>query len=541
MRGRAVVAIALVLLTVLAGCIAKGPANGTLSPQGALLPRSHATGAWVTGVNGIVPSAAAIADVPKAAGLQLSIGIDSNEPTMGVGPDGTLYMNGLDASGAALVMRSMDQGKTWKDVTPRLPTGQANPPTTLDPYLYVDPATGRVFKNENTGACAYMTISDDKGATWTTSPIACGLPPGVLDHQTIVAAKPRMLTPQQYPNIVYYCVNRVADTACATSLDGGLTFGPLITTSTGVEPTQAPNTSPDNPLAVVCGGLQGHIKAAPDGRVFLPRARCDAVTVAMSDDDGLTWTLTNIDTTVGSLTHEVAVAIDAKNHVYAFWIDAKGLPVLATSADGVKWSKPMNVAPPGLTAADLPAIAAGDEGKIAFAYIGSDVKDGYANKTPAPQDPNPLAPSAEDKGYENATWNAYMGVVTDALDASPLVTTVTANALSDPVSRGQCGNTRCAGMGDFIDIVVDKVGRPWAAFVDTCTQKCVNDTSVHHDQSVGFVGTLASGPTLHGDGALPALTFTAASGAGANDATDAQASMRIVPAQPLALARVVGR
>ena len=61
-------------------------------------------------------------------------------------------------------------------------------------------------------------------------------------------------------------------------------------------------------------------------------------------------------------------------------------------------------------------------------------------------------------------------------------------------------------MNDFIDVVIDAEGRPWAAFVDVCTQECVTDDKVWSDRAVGFVGTLVTGPSLlTGQAELPPI------------------------------------
>ena len=62
------------------------------------------------------------------------------------------------------VVRSTDNGRTWTDVTP---PGHV---TTLDPFLYVDKATSRVYKSDLAGTCQLMSYSDNRGDSWTTLP-----------------------------------------------------------------------------------------------------------------------------------------------------------------------------------------------------------------------------------------------------------------------------------------------------------------------------------------------------------------------------------
>ena len=58
----------------------------------------------------------------------------------------------------------------------------------------------------------------------------------------------------------------------------------------------------------------------------------------------------------------------------------------------------------------------------------------------------------------------------------------------DPLdSTPDCGYRRCGGFGDFIDIVIDHEGRPWAAM------------SNNNYNDMGIVGTFSEGPALRGD------------------------------------------
>ena len=62
------------------------------------------------------------------------------------------------------------------------------------------------------------------------------------------------------------------------------------------------------------------------------------------------------------------------------------------------------------------------------------------------------------------------------------------NAPDDPLDTTEnCGNVRCGGFGDFIDIAIDLEGRPWAAL------------SHNPDGDTGIVGTFIAGPALRGD------------------------------------------
>src|SRR5213592_2319618 len=182
---------------------------------------------------------------------------DAGEPSIGYNPktDATLFQSytttakvtGFDGAGQA----------TWTDVTE--PTAI----TSLDPILWTDRDTGRSISSQLLLACSKAMITDDDGATWTPSQ-GCGVGTGI-DHQTIGGGPfaPGILsggTPL-YPNAVYYCTQDGFVAAhCATSLDGGMTFGP----------EREIYTVDQCPLL-----LHGHLKVGPDGTAYVPTADCD--------------------------------------------------------------------------------------------------------------------------------------------------------------------------------------------------------------------------------------------------------------------------
>src|SRR4051812_7828556 len=170
---------------------------------------------------------------PRLAVSATKVGAPGMEPTIGVAGDGTVYYGAahlvLDTDftwgGARTDTRmSTDGGRTFKSIQPGVGDPGSVPPANADPMIYVDATTGRVFNFDLEGACNFLNYSDDKGASWTTNPVACGNL--VVDHQTIITAKPTSIPTVGYPNVVYWCSNRVADSTCGRSLDGGITWTP---------------------------------------------------------------------------------------------------------------------------------------------------------------------------------------------------------------------------------------------------------------------------------------------------------------------------
>ena len=483
--------VALFAALLAAGCVStQAPAadlKGASADLALLGPSAYAMG------GALLPGA----PMPTLRGAELPIPGPSGEPTLGINAKGTIFMNGFtsgDKANQPAVFRSRDHGLSWTEVTPKLPTGDRNPPFTFDPYLYLDRTTGRVWHNTNTLECAWVSYSDDEGASWTTSPIACGLAAKLADHQSMVAGKPRMLTPVGYPNIVYSCHNTGQDQECASSLNGGISFGPSVPVF--------PNAGDPQGCG---GGILDHPVNDKDGRVYLAHRGCnDAPEIAVTENDGLTWTSHVISKTTQQdpqiLMHDVALATDDAGNVYAAWIAKDGLPYLSFSKDhGATWSAAKRASPPHVTAGMVPALAAGAEGRVVLAWIGSDIEGGYGSKPIGRVGTvDDLTPPGEPHEWDNATWHAYLTIMTDATSENATAYTVTANDPSDPVARGSCGKTRCGGMDDFIDAAIDPDGRPYAAFVDVCDKKCVDDPTIHKSGNVGFVGTTLDGFALRG-------------------------------------------
>ena len=481
----------LVLIPAFSGCLGDdaGGKDATSIRQGgkqAKAPGLDGAGSFVaTAADGTLVDPSLLLGVPALAGEQRFLGTRTFEPTIGINKAGHLFM--VAFGGGAKIYKSMDQGVTWKDTTARLATNPTNgqpiynPPNSNDPFVWVDRETGRVFSSDLQALiCSWLNFSDDGGSTWTTNPIGCGHPFGVHDHQSIATGKARS-TPTAWNNrMVYYCINRVGDSSCAASHTGGLNFGPLVTVMLGV----------DVERGGLCGGLTGHVKTDNAGRVLWGKNQCSAGVVAISEDDGRTWFTRVVTGALGIRGHDVEIAADAKDNLYAFFIAGNGLPHLAISKDhGRTWAPPINVAPPSLTASKFNAIAANAEGKIAFSYLGTTHPGGFKN--------------ADEAQWEGALWHGYIGVMVDALAPNPITLTTMVDSDKDPMAKGSCAG-RCSGMGDFFDIQIDPQGRPWTAFVDVCTEKCASGGQ--HDGNQGVTGTLATGPALTAEGgALPAL------------------------------------
>ena len=396
----------------------------------------------------------------------------SGEPSVGVNWTSEIADNGGTAmyvSGLTTLRVRFDdctspprlrEGGNWQDVSP------PNALTSLDPILFTDAVTGRTFSSQLLGTTSLMSYTDDDGDNWVPSQ-GGGIASGV-DHQTVgggpfASPLPGLL----YPHAIYYCSQDIALAQCALSPDGGLTFGPALPIY---------NTT-------VCGGLHGHVKVASDGTAYVPNKSCNTQqAVAVSSNNGTTWEVRPVPGSISG-TWDPAVAVGAHGTLYFVFANGDGRAMAATSLDrGRTWSQPVDVgAAFGVRDTAFPAAIAGDDDRAAVAFLGS--------TTPNSDGDDPASP---------AVWYLYIATT---YDRGATWTTVNATP-GDPVQRG----TVCAGgtlgcnngsrnLLDFIDIQVDRRGRPVAAFADGCTGPCVS-SPINTQNALATVARLKGGKGL---------------------------------------------
>jgi hypothetical protein len=348
-----------------------------------------------------------------------------------------------------------------------------------DPILFTDHHTGRTFVSQLDLACSLMAFSDNDGATWSSSE-GCGLPAG-FDHQTVGGgpyARAEVGGGLIYADAVYYCAQDELTALCARSDDGGLTFGPSVPI---YSPTQ-------------CQGAHGHVKVAEDGTVYVPLKFCPGISVgnvgpqavAVSTDDGLTWTTRIIPDSSSLQLSDPSVGIGAAGTVYFGYQGADGHARVAVSHDrGVTWTRSFDVgAQLGIQNIEFPAVVAGDDDRAAYAFLGT---------TSAGND--------QDAGFQ-AIWHLYVSYTIDGgahwrtVDATP----------NSPVQKGciwlSGGSNPCRNLADFMDATVDAQGRVLVGYDTGCVGSCVSSPDLTTTGS-GSTSTLASiarqtdGPRLY--------------------------------------------
>ena len=356
---------------------------------------------------------------------------------------------------------------------------------------YPPPHTpGRVFSLDLIGGQgdSLGSYSDDDGTSYL--PGGNGGPGAGPDHETLGGGPYASPIPPNktgsYPNAIYYCSqNIVAEAQCSRSDDGGQTFGPGVPIFT---PSQC------------TGGIHGHVKVARDGTVYVPNSSCGTIGtagVAVSTDNGLTWTENNVvnstssqDPSVGTGQNDVGrPAGQTTPTVYLGYVDGNGHAYVSRSGDrGANWSTPVDVgAPFGVTHAVFPTVVTGDDNRAAFAFIGTGNGISTNNAT--------CDPYGATLNCANL-WHLYVATTYDGggtwvtVDATP----------DDPVQTGTVclQGTTCAGgrnLLDFMDFAIDSQGRGLVGFADGCVN-CSNAFSTQSDASHGTVTRQSGGRRL---------------------------------------------
>ena len=507
-RRRSTLVVVLALATAASGAAVYGAATRTAAAQpvaGAL------QGSFVANAGGLEAAPTAFDEQYDGELLTVQaeeVGRRAAEPTIGVTTDGAAFFAAADFDGVSpagartVLLRSLEGGVegTWESVQTSFPVGETFPPVNLDPYVWVDTATDRIFNVDLTG-CGTLQYSDDRGETFTTREAACG---DSVDHQTLFGGPPPPAgLPQlgDYPNRIYYCSNRpLVDSRCSRSLDGGDTW---LTTATPAYPAIDPAEEG------ICNGLHGHGIVDPEGRIILPKGHCGWPYVAVSEDGGDTWMRQRVSDEVmsgeilippfeyaGTYQH-TSVASDSEGNLYYVWPGQDRRAYLAVSRDsGATWGPAINITPPGVTEVNFPTIAAGSEGRIAVILVGGFAED-PPGATGSPDDDDDPTNGNNNPALKRP-WNYYVMASTDALADDPRFLVTTANNPDDPIHRGDCFQ-RCGGMFDFLDVIVAPSGELWATASDTCVQEScqAQDGSVDPDAvGVGIAIRQLGGPLL---------------------------------------------
>ena len=457
----------------LSGCL-QSPTLPPPPPEEPALP----DGVFVTGPDGL-----GVDEELLPLGFVFSdVGEDGAEPSIGVTSSGCIFFIAFEKP-----MGSCDHGETWVDTS-----DITQAPFTNDPYGWVDPITDRVFNIHMMGLwTTWIGWSDDDGETWTGNTHDNG-PIPINDHIKLSSGpwtdEGYGAQPLRYETAVYFCFNKLLYISCYTSYDGGASFeagGQIVG------------------LATTNGGLHGAITSAPDGTVYLP-PRVATPAIIFSKDNGLNWEERTMGEDVGTPNPRKngEVATDTESNAYNIWVGGdQGVYMSRSTDSGETWEQTsIRVSPIEVISATFPHTSAGDPGRIAITYLGSENASelGQPDIDGEPWDGNAhYAPS-------NVSHYLYVTYSLNALDENPVFHTVRVSA--DPVQIGSiCLNSGDCRDGnrnllDFNDLHIDREGRVYIAFADGCTGECATMEDPQPEDSrsrLGSVYYLGSGPSLY--------------------------------------------
>ncbi|MBI87566.1 MAG: hypothetical protein CMB67_00845 [Euryarchaeota archaeon] len=416
-----------------------------------------------------------------------NVGEDGAEPSIGITSSGCMFFTAFEK-----VMRSCDHGQTWEHMNSIF-----QHPSTSDPWLWVDPVTDRVFDVQMVGLLTtWIAWSDDDGVNWLGNPhdsgpiplndhIKLGSGPWSDEGYGILGGSGTL-----YPTAVYFCYNKGVGIFCYTSFDGGASF------EVGAQVYGLVTTN---------GGLHGAITTAPDGTVYVT-PRVETPTIVFSKDNGLSWEQRTMGEDVGTPNprKNSEVATDSVSNAYHIWVGGDhGIYMSRSTDSGLTWEQSSTrISPAQVISTTFPHTDAGDPGRIAITYLGSENSSelNTSNIDGEPWDGNPhYAPS-------NVSYYLYITYSLNALDPEPIFHTVRVSP--DPVQVGSiCLNSGdCRDIGgsnrnllDFNDLHIDREGRVYVAFADGCIDSCASSNNSSPEDSrnkLGSVYFLGSGPSL---------------------------------------------
>lgn len=405
-----------------------------------------------------------------------------SEPSLTISPKGTLV--GTPFGDENTELRSTDQAGTLSATRPAVQQRTALY-NTVDAYLTSDRRTGRVYMSRVTGptrttpilvdnsplpgavataaAAAYgieVYSSGDEGRTWTTADYTT-TPIGDWT-KIFTAPQPRASAVRSKSgSVVYACGNSPFEGAgpgrlCLKSLDDGATF------------TLAGYVFPSPQVPDACLPLASNNgTAAPDGTIFQPVSCANGSYVAVSKDEGSSYTYHLVPDVPGAglslFGYSWQVAADTNGTLYGIWGDGTGLHLTVSHDNALSWTKPLLMTAPGQTSVTLPQLAAGTRGQMGVVYYAS-------AKAGVPQTP----------------W------ITQSADADTAHPRFLSGPIDDPrhprfSSGGLSGPTPRA---DYLGASFDPHGQLWGYVVrQTSTPDANNKIG-----TVGILGHLAAAP-----------------------------------------------
>ena len=413
---------------------------------------------------------------PRGVTVQLDATLSPLPPVLGT--DGTLAGTGFDvhrsdaeggeptlavASGtrvlvvAGTAVLRLEPDGTFTDVTPPVEAALAQ---TLDPFLYGDAATGRIYLTQ-LSQCLRVWWTDDAGDSWGGNPEVCA---GPEQHHQKVAVGPGPLADvagQGAPRAIHIATMNLASwlttdevaVFSTRSLDGGLSW------------SQNPAKVVDADGTAELRNIGNIATLEEPGVVLAIGYRCDrfvdadynGVSVGRSTDYGVSWTWQRI-APGGGRCEGIDPGIWAHGQeVVAAWEDmaaGQGHVWVARSQDGGRvWGEPVAVPTPGLRSFAFTDVAF-EDGHVAVAFLATPDTDLGPTQAPGWARWYPYAALLETRG-----WQTYR-LQDDPVQVGPI-------CMDGPKCLDGARN-----LLDFIDVRVDPALGAVVAYPDGCEGDC---------------------------------------------------------------------
>jgi len=367
------------------------------------------------------------ASTPQFGGAVRMPGGSVSEPGIDVGPDGTIFVNGIQGLPShSKAWRSTDGASTFQQLAFGSPYSRY--PGGGDSDVVVGDG-GRVYFLDLSAVSNSLARSEDNGSTWVDGTPFTTLP--LSDRQWIALGERDPSTGKDTVYVNYHFIQPPQNIMFARSRDGGTTWDwHTVPSGTG-------------------GALPGQLVSDGDFVAYNYATASGVMYLVRSFDAGTTWTSHRVSITsdvAGSLS---AVAMDG-NAMYIAWINRLDWSVrVSRSLDrGETWELfPLEVSTDG-SSSMFPWIAARD-GKVAVTWYGADDWAGDPNAAPG-----------------IASWRIKYAETFDYDLGFTAPVNATSIAKRGRICTEGLNCTSGRELGDFHQVAIDLQGKSLIAYVD---------------------------------------------------------------------------